>query len=109
MDQEINIQSIVDIVKAEMPGVRIFQIEIPERDGEVYLARKASWAEYKKMLGAVKNEAEASELLVQKFLVYPKPNYEAIQMEWDPGLVMILAAQIQKGLGFTQGAALKNW
>lgn len=107
--EQVNVQAIVDEVRAELPGARIFQIEVTDRPGEVYLARKASWSEYKRLLGSVKGEADASEMLVQKFLVYPKPNYEAIQTEWDPGLIMILASQIQKGMGFTQGATLKNW
>ncbi len=103
------IQEIVDGLRAETPKIRIFQILIPDQDDAIFLARKASWSEYKRMIGAVKNEADANELLVQKFLVYPKPDYEAIQSEWDPGLIVTLAQQIQKGMGFSQGASVKNW
>ena len=103
------VQEIVDELRAHNPKLRIFQILVPDRDDEVFLARKASWAEYKRLIGAVKNEADANEVLVQKFLVYPKPNYEEMQTEWDPGLVVTLAQQIQKGLGFSQGATLKKW
>jgi hypothetical protein len=95
-------------LKAEQPKLRLFQIIIPD-DEEVYLARKAPWSEYKRLVGAVKNEADANELLVQKFLVHPKPDYEALQSEWAPGLVVTLAQQIQAGLGFSKGATVKNW
>ena len=100
---------VVDRLRADNPNLRLFQIVIPDRDDELFLARKASWAEYKRLIGAVKNEADANEVLVQKFLVHPKPDYEALQTEWEPGLVVTLAQQIQKGLGFSQGASLKNW
>jgi len=103
------IAEIIAGLRAENPKIRIFQIIMDDREGEVFLARKASWSEYKRLIGAVKNEADANELLVQKFLVYPKPDYEQIQTEWDPGLVVTLAQQIQKGLGFSQGASVKNW
>ena len=102
-------REIVEQLKTENPKIRLFQIVVPGREDETFLARKASWAEYKTLIGAVKNEADANEVLVQKFLVHPKPDYEAMLTEWDPGLVVTLAQQIQKGLGFTQGASLKNW
>ena len=106
---EEQVRDLVEKLRADNAGLRLFQIVVPDREGEVFLARKASWAEYKKLLGTVKNEADANEVLVQKFLVHPKPDYEAMQTEWDPGLIVILAQQIQKGLGFSQGASLKNW
>ena len=103
------VRELVDGLRAENPNLRLFQIVIPDREDELFLARKASWAEYKKLIGAVKNEADANEVLVQRFLVHPKPDYEALQTEWEPGLVVTLAQQIQRGLGFSQGASLKNW
>lgn len=106
---EEQVREVVEKLRAESPNLRLFQIFVPDRDEEIFLARKASWAEYKKLLGTVKNEADANEVLVQKFLVYPKPDYEEMQTHWDPGLIVTLAAQIQKGLGFSQGASLKNW
>ena len=106
---EQEVRDLVQRLRAENPNLRLFQIVVPDREGEVYLARKASWSEYKKLLGTVKNEADANEVLVQKFLVHPKPDYEEMQTTWDPGLIVTLAAQIQKGLGFSQGASLKNW
>ena len=101
--------ALVEKLRADNPKLRLFQILVPDREDEVFLARKASWSEYKKLLGTVKNEADANEVLVQKFLVHPKPDYEEMQTTWDPGLIVTLAAQIQKGLGFSQGASLKNW
>ena len=106
---EEQVREAVEKLRAEQPGLRLFQIVVPDREGEIFLARKASWSEYKKLLGTVKNEADANEVLVQKFLVHPKPDYEEMQTTWDPGLIVTLAAQIQKGLGFSQGASLKNW
>jgi hypothetical protein len=106
---EEQVREVVEKLRADNPNLRLFQIVVPDREGEVYLARKASWSEYKKLLGTVKNEADANEVLVQKFLVHPKPDYEEMQTTWDPGLIVTLAAQIQKGLGFSQGASLKNW
>ena len=106
---EDQIRELVAGLRADNPKLRLFQIVIPDREDEVFLARKASWAEYKKLIGAVKNEADANEVLVQRFLVHPKPDYEALQTEWEPGLVVTLAQQIQRGLGFSQGASLKNW
>ena len=103
------VRELVEGLRADNPKLRLFQIVIPDREGELFLARKASWAEYKKLIGAVKNEADANEVLVQRFLVHPKPDYEALQTEWEPGLVVTLAQQIQRGLGFSQGATLKNW
>ena len=103
-----NISEIVEQLKADKPDLRLFQIVIPDREDDIFIARKAPWAEYKKLIGAVKSEADANEMLVQKFLVHPKPDFESMQTTWDPGLVVTLAQQIQKGLGFTQGATLKN-
>ena len=103
------VRNLVEKLRADNPNLRLFQIVVPDRDGEIFLARKTSWSEYKKLLGTVKSEADANEVLVQKFLVHPKPDYEEMQTQWDPGLIVTLAAQIQKGLGFTQGASLKNW
>ena len=94
---EDQVREVVEKLRAEQPGLRLFQIVVPDREGEVFLARKASWSEYKKLLGTVKNEADANEVLVQKFLVHPKPDYEEMQTTWDPGLIVTLAAQIQKG------------
>jgi hypothetical protein len=103
------IQRIVDDLRAANPSMRIYEIVIPDREGEIFLGRKCSWNEYKRLLGKATAEAEASELLVTKFLVYPKPDFNALQTEWDPGLIMTLAGQIQKALGFQQKASLKNW
>lgn len=103
------IRAIVEALRAGNPNLRIFEIVLPEREGEIFLGRKCSWNEYKRLLGAVKNEADANEMLVTKFLVYPKPDFNAIQTEWDPGLIVTLAAQIQKALGFSQKASIKNW
>ncbi len=103
-----SVREIVEKLKAENPKLRLFQIVVLDRE-DLFLARKAPWVEYKNLLGQVKSEAEANELLVQKFLVHPKPDYETMQNEWDPGLVVTLAQQIQKGMGFSQGASIKNW
>ncbi len=105
---EISVRQIAEHLRADNPKLKLFQIMIPGREDEVFLARKASWSEYKSLIGAVKDEAEANEILVQKFLMHPKPDFEAMQTEWEPGLVVTLAQQIQKGLGFVQGASLKN-
>ena len=100
---------ILEDLRAESPSVKLFQITVPGREDEVFIARKCNWAEYKKLIGKVKDEAEANELLVQRFLVHPKVDYETLNLEWDPGLVVTLAQQIQKGLGFVgDGAAIKN-
>ncbi len=106
---DTQIREIVERLRADNPNLRLFQIVVPGREDEVFLARKAPWAEYKKLIGQVKSEADANELLVQKFLVHPKPDYDAMQNEWEPGLVVTLAQQIQKGMGFAQGASIKNW
>lgn len=100
---------IVERLKGENPNLWLFEIVVPGREDEIFLARKAPWNEYKKLIGQVKNEADANELLVQKFLMHPKPDYEAMQNEWEPGLVVTLAQQIQKGMGFSGGASIKNW
>lgn len=99
------LQTIVDQVRAQHPDWKLFQIVLPGRDEEVYLARKCPWGEYKRLIGKVKDEAEANEVIVQTFLAYPKVDYETMQLEWDPGLVVTLAQQIQRGLGFSQEAA----
>jgi len=102
------LQAAVALVRNEYPEARLFQISIPG-DQEIYLARKCAWNEYKRLIGAVKDEVTANEILVQKFLVHPKLSYEQIDLEMDPGKVVILAQQIQKGLGFvTDGVTLKN-
>ena len=105
---EEKLREVVEQLKADNPKLRLFQIIVPDHEDELFIARKAPWAEYKKMIGTVKNEADANEVLVQKFLVYPKPDYQEMLTEWEPGLVVTLAQQIQKGLGFSQGASLKN-
>ena len=105
---EDRLQAAIAIVRAEYPEARLFQICIPG-DEEIYLARKCAWNEYKRLIGAVKDEVTANEVLVQKFLVHPKLSYEQIDLEMDPGKVVILAQQIQKGLGFaSDGVTVKN-
>lgn len=101
------VEEIVEQLKAKTPGIRLFQIVIPDND-EIYLAKKAPWRVYKSLLGKIKDEAQANETLVQRFLVYPDLTYEQVQ-EMDPGTVMLLAGQIQKGMGFSREASLKNW
>jgi len=105
---DTQVREIVERLKSDNPNLRLFEIVVPGREEEIFLARKAPWNEYKKLIGQVKNEADANELLVQKFLVHPKPDYEAMQNEWEPGLVVTLAQQIQKGMGFQGGASIKN-
>jgi hypothetical protein len=103
------LENIIEQIKVEYPDARLFQITVPDREDEIFIARKCAWGEYKKMIGKVKGEAEANELIVQKFLVHPKVDYETLNLEWEPGLVVTLATQIQKGLGFAlEGAGLKN-
>ena len=102
------VDQIVDALRTDNPNIRLFQINIPDRPDEIFIARKASWAEYKRLIGKVKDEASANEVVVQRFLVHPKPDYEVIANEWDPGLVVTLAMQIQRGLGFSDGASVKN-
>ena len=102
------VDQIVDALRADNPNIRLFQINIPDRPDDIFIARKASWAEYKRLIGKVKDEASANEVVVQKFLVHPKPDYELIANQWDPGLVVTLAMQIQRGLGFSDGASVKN-
>ena len=102
------VDQIVDALRADNPNIRLFQINIPDRPDDIFIARKASWAEYKRLIGKVKDEASANEVVVQKFLVHPKPDYEVLANEWDPGLVVTLAMQIQRGLGFSDGASVKN-
>ncbi len=106
---EEKLQQIVEQLKADNPDIRLFQITVPDLEDEIFIARKCAWGEYKKLIGKVKDEAAANELLVQKFLVHPKVDYETLNLEWEPGLVVTLANQIQKGLGFAlEGAGLKN-
>ena len=102
------LDAIIDALRTDNPNIRLFQINIPDRPDDIFIARKASWAEYKRLIGKVKDEASANEVVVQKFLVHPKPDYELIANEWDPGLVVTLAMQIQRGLGFSDGASVKN-
>lgn len=106
--REAVVAEIVSRLREQNPGIRLFEINIPDRPDEVFIARKASWSEFKRMLGTAKSESEANELLVQKFLVCPAVSYEDFQTQWDPGLVVTLATQITKGLGFSQGASIKN-
>jgi len=106
MDDKL--QAAIAQVRSEYPEARLFQISIPG-DDEIYLARKCAWNEYKRLIGAVKDEVTANEVLVQKFLVHPKLSYEQIDLEMDPGRVVILAQQIQRGLGFaSDGVTVKN-
>ena len=103
------LQKTIEAIKTEHPNWKLFQIVVPNQDDEIFIARKCNWAEYKQIVGKVKDEATANEVLVQKFLVYPKVNYETLNLEWDPGLIVTLAQQIQKGLGFSgDGAQIKN-
>jgi len=105
---EDRLQAAIATVRADYPDVKLFQIAIPG-DDEVYLSRKCTWNEYKRLIGAVKSEVTANEILVQKFLVHPKLTYEQIDLEMDPGKVVILAQQIQRGLGFvSDGVTVKN-
>jgi hypothetical protein len=108
-DHETKAREIVEQLKAGDPDLRLFEIIIPGREEEVFLARKAPWIEYKGLIGAIKDEAAANEALVEKFLVHPKPDHQVILTEWDPGLIVTLAQQIQVGLGFAKGASIKNW
>ena len=57
---EDTIREIVEQLKADKPDLRLFQILVPDREDEIFIARKAPWAEYKKLIGAVKNEADAN-------------------------------------------------
>ena len=106
---EDKLQKAIDEIRAEHPEWKLFQIVVPGREDEVFLARKCNWAEYKQLIGRVKDEASANEVLVQRFLVYPKVDYETLNLKWEPGLVVTLAQQIQRGLGFAgDGAEIKN-
>ena len=99
----------IEAIQAEHPNWKLFQIVVNSQDADIFIARKCNWAEYKQIIGKVKDEATANEVLVQKFLVYPKVNYETLNLEWEPGLIVTLAQQIQKGLGFSgDGAQIKN-
>ena len=97
-------------VRADHPDWKLFLIDIPD-DDEVYLARKCSWNEYKRVaqsLVKAGDEVAANEAVVQAFLVHPKWTYEQIQFEVEPGRIVLLANQIQRGLGFVNdGVTLK--
>lgn len=107
------ITAIVKELKGKSPGLRIAQIIVPGRESDLFLARKCSWSEYKPVVGGSKTEADGLETIVTKFLIYPKPNFEAMQTDgdfWTPGLVANLARGIQKALGFSDNeASIKNW
>ena len=108
-EKEQNIEEIIETIKDKHPDWKLFQIEVPDKVNAIFIARKCNWAEYKQLIGKVKDEAAANEVLVQRFLVYPKVDYETLNMEWEPGLIVTLAQQIQKGLGFSNdGASIKN-
>ena len=108
-DKDTELEEIVQQLRSENPNLKLFQITVPGREDEIFIARKCSWREYKQLIGKVKDEAAANEVLVQKFLVFPKVDYETLNLQWEPGLVVTLANQIQKGLGFAlEGAGLKN-
>lgn len=110
-ERQKQIDDAVATVRAEHPDWKLFLIEIPG-DDEIYLARKCSWNEYKRVAqGLVKagDEVAANEAVVQAFLVHPKWTYEQLQFEVEPGKIVLLANQIQRGLGFvTDGVTLKN-
>ena len=102
-------KKIIDKICKDNPDLELFQIIIPGHEKEIYVARKCNWAEYKQFVGKLKDEATANELIVQKFLVHPKVGYEELSLKWAPGLVVTIAQQIQKGLGFVgDGAFIKN-
>ena len=104
-----NLNKTIEAIQTEHPDFKLFQIIVNGLEDKLFVARKCNWAEYKQIIGKVKDEATANEVLVQKFLVYPKVNYETLNLEWDPGLIVTLAQQIQKGLGFSgNGAQIKN-
>ena len=104
-----NQNKIIEELKSKNPNQKLFQILISGQEDKLYVARKCNWTEYKQLIGKVKDEAAANEILVQKFLVYPKTDYETLNLKWDPGLIVTIAQQIQKGLGFTgDGAQIKN-
>ena len=106
---ENNQNKIIEELKSKHPNQKLFQIMVPEQNDKLFIARKCNWSEYKQLIGKVKDEATANEILVQKFLVYPKADYEALNLKWEPGLIVTLAQQIQKGLGFTgDGAQIRN-
>ena len=100
-----NINKTIEAIHAEHPNFKLFQIIVNRKENKLFIARKCNWAEYKQIIGKVKDEATANEVLVQRFLVYPKVNYETLNLEWDPGLIVTLAQQIQIGLGFSGDGA----
>lgn len=95
------IQKIVDRARASNPNLQLVLIEIPD-DDEIYVAYLTGWGEYKNLIGSIEGEAEANEVIVQKYLVHPKVDYEKLQLEWAPGLVVGLAMKIQEALGFNK-------
>lgn len=106
---EDNKNKIIEELKSKNPNQKLFQIIVPEQEDKLFIARKCNWSEYKQLIGKVKDEATANEILVQKFLIHPKVDYEILNLKWEPGLIVTLAQQIQKGLGFTgDGAQIKN-
>ena len=106
---EDNKNKIIEELKSKNPNQKLFQIIVPEQEDKLFIARKCNWSEYKQLIGKVKDEAAANEILVQKFLIHPKVDYEILNLKWEPGLIVTLAQQIQKGLGFTgDGAQIKN-
>ena len=110
-EREKRVDDAVAAVRAEHPDWKLVLIEIPG-DDDVYLAWKCSWNEYKRIAaGLVKSgdEVSANEALVQAFLVHPRWTYEQVQFEIEPGKLVVLAQQIQRGLGFvTDGVTIKN-
>ena len=44
---ETRVREIADGLRADNPKLKLFQIVIPGREDEIFLARKASWSEYK--------------------------------------------------------------
>jgi len=107
-ERDRKVGQVVATIRETMPNAKLFLIEVPGREEEIFIAKKGPWNEYKKLIGAVKGESGAFEALIDKYLVYPKPEYQMIQQEWDPGLVLVIGEQIQRGLGFTKGASIKN-
>ena len=95
------IQDIVAQLRAGNSSIELILIEIPD-DEEIYIARLCGWGEYKSIIGKTKDDGEINEVLVQKYLVHPKVDYEALQLDWSPGLVVTLAMKIQDALGFNQ-------
>ena len=100
-ERKEKIQEIVDQQREGNPDLALALIEIPD-DDEIYITRLCGWGEYKNLIGKIEGEAEANEIIVQKFLVHPKIDYEKLQLDWPPGLVVSLAMKIQEALGFNK-------